>query len=67
VGLDDSEADTVAGYVMERLGRVARVGDEVETPSGTIRVENMARLRITQVSLRPAGAGAEARREAPGG
>jgi CBS domain containing-hemolysin-like protein len=57
VRLDDSEADTIAGYVMERLGRVARVGDVVETPSGAIRVENMARLRITQVSLRPADAG----------
>jgi putative hemolysin len=49
--LGDAEAETIAGYVMERLGRVARVGDAVETPSGVIRVENMARLRITQVSL----------------
>jgi CBS domain containing-hemolysin-like protein len=51
--LDEAEAETIGGYVMERLGRVARVGDVVETPTGTIRVENMARLRITQVALRP--------------
>jgi len=49
--LDDEEADTIAGYVMAKLGRTARLGDVVETAFGTIRVENMARLRITQVSL----------------
>jgi CBS domain containing-hemolysin-like protein len=51
--LGDTEAETIGGYVMERLGRVARVGDVVETPTGTIRVENMARLRVTQVALSP--------------
>jgi putative hemolysin len=51
--LEEDEAETIGGYVMERLGRVARVGDVVETPTGTIRVENMARLRITQVALSP--------------
>jgi CBS domain containing-hemolysin-like protein len=57
---EDADAETIAGYVMERLGRVARVGDVVETPpSGEIRVENMARLRITQVSLRAKGSAAE--------
>jgi CBS domain containing-hemolysin-like protein len=57
--LGDTEAETVAGYVMERLARVARVGDVVETPGGTIRVENMARHRITQVAFvpRPAAGG----------
>jgi CBS domain containing-hemolysin-like protein len=49
--LGETEAETVGGYVMERLGRVARVGDVVETPSGTLRVENMARHRITQVAF----------------
>jgi putative hemolysin len=57
---EDADAETIAGYVMERLGRVARVGDVVETPpSGEIRVENMARLRITQVSLRATGLAGE--------
>jgi len=39
---------------MKRLGRTARVGDVLDTPCGTIRVENMARVRITQVALTPA-------------
>jgi len=57
---EDADAETIAGYVMERLGRVARMGDVVETPpSGEIRVENMARLRITQVSLRAKESAAE--------
>jgi CBS domain containing-hemolysin-like protein len=52
--LADEEVDTIAGYIMKRLGRTARVGDVIDTPSGTIRVENMARVRITQVALMPA-------------
>jgi CBS domain containing-hemolysin-like protein len=55
--LGDTEAETVGGYVMERLGRVARVADVVETPSGGLRVENMARHRITQVAFIPRPAG----------
>lgn len=53
IRLEDDEADTIAGYVIVRLGRHARPGDEVGTAHGAIRVENMARLRITEVSLRP--------------
>jgi CBS domain containing-hemolysin-like protein len=52
--LADEEVDTIAGYIMKRLGRTARVGDVIDTPYGTIRVENMARVRITQVALTPA-------------
>ena len=40
--------DTIAGYIMKRLGRVTRVGDAIDIPYGTIRVENMAQVRITQ-------------------
>jgi len=49
--LQDEEVDTIAGYIMKRLGRVARVGDVIDTPYGTIRVENMAQVRITQVAI----------------
>jgi hypothetical protein len=38
---------------MKRLGRTARVGDTIDTPYGTMRVENMARVRITQVATVP--------------
>jgi putative hemolysin len=51
--LQDEEVDTIAGYIMKRLGRVARVGDVIDIPYGTIRVENMAQVRITQVAIVP--------------
>ena len=51
--LTDEDADTVAGYVMNRLGRVARLSDIVETPYGKIQVTDMSRVRITRVSLLP--------------
>lgn len=43
--------DTLAEMVVDQLGRIPQVGDHVETPAGTIRVDNMARRRITRVSL----------------
>jgi len=49
--LYDEEVDTIAGYIMKQLGRAARVGDTITIPYGTVRVENMARVRITQVSV----------------
>lgn len=51
--LIDEDADTVAGFVMNRLGRVARLSDIVETPFGKIQVTDMSRVRITRVSLLP--------------
>jgi putative hemolysin len=54
--VQDEDVDTIAGYIMKHLGRTARVGDVLETPYGTIRVENMARVRITQVAITPAPA-----------
>jgi CBS domain containing-hemolysin-like protein len=51
--LQDEEVDTIAGYIMKRLERVARVGDVIDTPYGTVWVENMAQVRITQVAIIP--------------
>ena len=51
--LQDEDVETIAGYIMKRLGRTARVGDTIDTPYGTMRVENMARVRITQVAIMP--------------
>ncbi|MCX7825849.1 MAG: hemolysin family protein [Verrucomicrobiae bacterium] len=51
--LEAEQADTIAGYVMKQLGRVAQVGDTIETPHGVIRVEKVSRLRIVQVVLTP--------------
>ncbi len=53
--------ETLATLVVNALERVPRPGDVVTTDLGTIRVENMARRRITRVgltlaeSLRPEG------------
>jgi CBS domain containing-hemolysin-like protein len=51
--LHDEDVETIAGYIMKHLRRTARVGDTLDTPYGTLRVENMARVRITQVSITP--------------
>ncbi|MBM3888776.1 MAG: HlyC/CorC family transporter [Verrucomicrobia bacterium] len=51
--LEDEQADTIAGYVMKHLGRVAQVGDTIDTSHGVIRVESVSRLRIVQVVITP--------------
>ena len=45
---------TLAGLVMKQLGRVAQIGDTIDVVWGSITVEEMNKLRITYVSLRPA-------------
>jgi CBS domain containing-hemolysin-like protein len=49
--LDDPHYDTVAGYLLGRLGRLAQVGDRVTVDGGELRVEAMDGLRIARVSL----------------
>jgi putative hemolysin len=44
--LPDEEAGTVGGFVFGRLGRVPRVGDEVQVEGGTFRVGRLRGLRI---------------------
>ena len=51
--LEDEQADTIAGYIMNRLGRLARPGDTIETPLGVIAVEKMARQRILLLTITP--------------
>lgn len=52
---EDPEApwttETLAEIVTNELGRVPRIGDSVQTPVGTMRVENMARRRVTRISV----------------
>jgi CBS domain containing-hemolysin-like protein len=43
--------ETLAQIVVDALERVPRPGDSVESEIGTLRVENMARRRITRVSV----------------
>lgn len=53
LGRDSHEAttDTLATVIVERLGRVPKLGDTVDDEVGKLRVENMARRRITRVSI----------------
>ena len=52
-GFPTSEAVTMAGLVLQALGRVASVGDEVKINHIRIRVQNVDRFRITTLSLFP--------------
>lgn len=47
----DENTDTLAQVMVDALERVPRPGDSVETILGKMRVENMARRRITRVSI----------------
>lgn len=49
----EPDTRTLAQVVVDGLGRVPRTGDCVEVPLGTLRVENMARNRITRVAVQP--------------
>lgn len=48
---DADRTDTLATVVVNGLAGIPRPGDVVKTEIGTIRVENMARRRITRVGL----------------
>lgn len=51
--LQDSNYDTIGGYIMGQLGRVARVGDVVNPTGASIsfKVEEMDKLRVARVKL----------------
>ncbi|MBX7212714.1 MAG: hemolysin family protein [Thermoflexales bacterium] len=53
LGLVDPNYDTIAGYIMGRLGRVAHAGDEIDVPGMKValRVEEMDRLRVAKVRM----------------
>jgi putative hemolysin len=52
-GFPTDQAVTMAGLVMNILGRIAAVGDEVEIYGCRLRVEQVDRLRITSLGLLP--------------
>lgn len=51
LGLADPHYDTLAGFVLGRLGRLAQVGDRVSVDGADLRVEALDGLRIARVSL----------------
>jgi CBS domain containing-hemolysin-like protein len=52
--LDDTDYDTIGGYVFGELARKPKVGDEVSVESRTLRVVALDGLRIARVQLSPA-------------
>ncbi len=51
LNLSDPNYETIAGYILGRLGRMAQVGDEVEAGNVRLRVDAMDGLRIARVRL----------------
>lgn len=53
LSLNDPDYDTIAGYMLGRLGRIPQVGDHVDDAQAKVRltVENMDKLRIARVRL----------------
>jgi CBS domain containing-hemolysin-like protein len=52
LSLDSGDnTDTLATIIMDELERVPRSGDTVDTVLGVMRVENMARRRVTRVGI----------------
>lgn len=58
--LELGSSDTIAGFVTERIGRLAVVGDVVDLPEATLHVVSMDRRRISGVRVTPRVAGDEA-------
>jgi CBS domain containing-hemolysin-like protein len=54
LNLRDPHYDTIAGFVLGHLGRLARIGDTVVVDGVRLRVEAMDGLRIARLSLSPA-------------
>jgi CBS domain containing-hemolysin-like protein len=51
LGLSDPHYDTLAGFILGKLGRLAQVGDVIQTDGVELRVIAMDGLRIARVSL----------------
>ena len=51
LGFPSDEAETMAGLVINALGRTAAAGDEVEINGVRLRVERVTRFRISTLSL----------------
>lgn len=45
------QTETLAGLVVDRMERIPKLGDKVTVEFGVIRVDNMARRRVTRVSV----------------
>ncbi len=53
LNLVDPNYDTIAGYVLGRLERLARIGDVIVVDGARIKVEAMDGFRVARVSIQP--------------
>jgi len=51
--LQDPNYDTIAGFVLGKLGRIPRTGDVVESDGMRLQVESMDGMRIARITLVP--------------
>lgn len=58
---EDGAYETVGGYILARLGRLAEVGDVVDVDGGTLTVERLDGRRIERVRFDPAAEDEETR------
>ncbi|UZX02176.1 HlyC/CorC family transporter [Arthrobacter sp. CDRTa11] len=54
IELPEGHYETVAGFVIDRLGRLPRTGDQVEVAGHVLTVLAMDRLRIARIRVTPA-------------
>lgn len=53
IAYDEPDTRTLAQAIVDGLGRIPRTADCIDAPIGVLRVENMARGRITRVAIQP--------------
>jgi len=60
LNLKDENYDTIAGFVLGKLKRIAKVGDTVDANGARLKVEAMDGLRISRISLKQSSSGENA-------
>jgi CBS domain containing-hemolysin-like protein len=53
LALPEGDYETIAGFIIEKLGRLARRGDQAIHDGWTLRVAHLGRRRILSVDIRP--------------